>query len=237
MKSIILTIAAALAVIGAARADLAFSVFDNGLTDIKSVEEQAGVLEELGYDGICTRPAHASDELIAAMDRHGREISASYVVLPAQADGEDIPPDVVEHVRKLKGRGTIVWLSLINPKAKDEVAVSLIRKVCDLAAGNGLEVALYPHVGFRTNTVAECERLRKLAERPKLGVSFNLCHFLCQNDSADLETTIRSVAPHLKLVQISGGDALPPGKSRLAALDQAAGRRDLRHRQGVSRSG
>ena len=223
MKPLTFAIVAALSLVGIIKAERPLSVFDNGVTDIKSVEAQAVLFEELGYDGICTRPDNASDELLTAMDKHGRKVSATYVVIPAKAGGEAVPPKIVEHFKKLKGRKTIVWLGLTNPTAKDEVAVSLIRRVCDSAAENGLEVVLYPHVGFRTNTVAECERLRKMADRPELGVSFNLCHFLCQNDPSTLESTIKSVAPHLKLIQICGADEIPPGKPDWKRLIQPLG--------------
>lgn len=223
MKPITSAIIALLAFAGALRGEREFSVFDNGLTDIKSAEEQAALLEQLGYDGICTRPEHATPELFTAMDRHDIKISASYVVIPAEGNGPPVPPDIANHIRKLKGRKTIVWLALTNDKAGDEAAISVIRKVCDLASENRLEVVLYPHVGMLTSTTAACERLRKLADRPNLGVGFNLCHFLCQNDPATLEATLKSVAPHLKLVQISGADGIPPGKPDWQRLIQPLG--------------
>ena len=57
--------------------------FDNGLTDVKSVEDQGALLRELGYSGICTRPNHATPEFFAAMDKHGLKVCATYVVLGA----------------------------------------------------------------------------------------------------------------------------------------------------------
>ena len=222
-KTITAAFFAFVAVSDGLRADQEFCVFDNGLTDIKSAEKQASLLQKLGYDGICTRPGHATDELFAAMDHHGIRISASYVVLPALDYQAPLSPGLTEHIRKLKGRKTIVWLAITQPEAEDEAAVTVIRKACDLAAENGLDVALYPHVGMKTGNTSTCERLRKLADRPNLGLSFNLCHFLCENDAAGLEATLKSVAPHLKLVQISGADAIPPGKPDWRRLIQPLG--------------
>lgn len=223
MKPIKSAIIAMFALTGFLRAEREFSVFDNGLTDVRTAEEQASLLEKLGYDGICTRPQHANEKFFAAMDRHGIKISATYITLPAGRDNPPAPPDIADHIRKLKGRQTLVWLALTNEKAGDEAAVSVIRKICDLAAENGLEVVLYPHFGFQTHTSAECERLRKLANRPNLGVSFNLCHFLCQNEPAGLEAALKAVAPHLKLVQISGADEIPSGKPDWQRLIQPLG--------------
>jgi len=223
MKTITSAIIAICVIAGTLRAEREFSVFDNAFSDIKSAGDHAALLEKLGYDGICTRPQNANDEFFAAMDRHGIRISATYVTLPAEGDGSQVTPDLADHLHKLKGRKTIVWLAITNENATDEATVSTIRKVCDLAAENGLEVVLYPHVGFKTHTSAECERLRKLADRPNLGISFNLCHYLCQDDPAGMEAALKAAAPHLKLVQISGADEIPPGKPDWQRLIQPLG--------------
>lgn len=223
MKSITSTLLALLALTGALRAEREFFVFDNGLTDVKSAEEQAALLQKLGYDGICTRPQNASQEFLAAMDRHGIRITATFLSLAATADGQEISREIQDHIRALKARKPIVWLAISNKDAGDDATISIIRKICDMAAENGLEVVLNPHVGFKTHTSAECERLRKLADRPNLGISFSLCHFLCQEDQAGLEATLKALAPHLKLVQISGADQIPPGNPDWKLLIQPLG--------------
>ncbi len=208
---------------GALRAEREFFVFDNGLTDIKSAEEQAALLQKLGYEGICTRPQNASEEFLAAMDRHDIKITATFLSLSATGGGQDVPEDVRSHIPKIKDRKPMVWLAINNQNASDDAAVSLIRKVCNLSAENGLEVVLYPHVGFKIHTGAECERFRKLADRPNLGTSFSLCHFLCQEDEAGLEADLKALAPHLKLIQISGADLIPPGNPDWKRLIQPLG--------------
>jgi alkaline phosphatase D len=184
-----------------------FFPIDNGLIDVPSLEDQAVLLSDLGYSGICTRPKSSTPELLAVFDRHGLGVLATYVTLTGKE--AEVPGHVVEHLSQLNGQGTIVWLMLKDEDASDDQAVAIIRKVADLAAANDLPVVLYPHVGCRTSTVKECDRLRELAERPGLGVSFNLCHFLRQNEDEILEETIRSVASNLKLVQINGANDVP----------------------------
>lgn len=223
MKTITSAIIALTALAGALRAEREFFVFDNGLTDIKAAGEQAALLQALGYDGICTRPQNASEEFFTVMDRHGIKVFASYVSLQAKGDEESIPGNITDHIRKLKEHKTRIWLAIENRNADDKAAVAIIRKVCDVAAENGLEVVLYPHIGYKTHTPAECERLRKLADRPNLGISFSLCHFLCQEDSAGLEASLKALAPHLKLVQINGADNVPPGKPDWKRLIQPLG--------------
>jgi sugar phosphate isomerase/epimerase len=97
----------------------------------------------------------------------------------------------------------------------------------DLASVNGLPVALYPHVGCRTSTVRECDRLRMLANRPGLGISFTLCHFLRQNEDEEMEETIRAIAPHLKLVQINGANDVPMNNTNWDELIKPLGEGNL----------
>jgi hypothetical protein len=117
MKTITSAIIALLTLTGALRAEREFFVFDNGLTDVKSAGEQASLLEKLGYDGICTRPQNANDDFFAAMDRHGIKVIASYVSLQAEGDGQSIPRDITDHIRKIKERKTMVWLAITNKNA------------------------------------------------------------------------------------------------------------------------
>lgn len=206
-----------------AQARRPFFIFDNGVTDIPSVEEQAKLLKALGYDGMCTRPKHANDKLFAAFERQGLRIWGTYIVLPARKSENMVTPEAAEHIKGLKGSNTIIWLSLTNAKATDDEAVAVIRTICDLAHENGLEVVLYPHVNFKTDTLKTCERLRQAVNRANLGLSFTLCHFLAQNDAGTLEATLQAAAPHLKLVQLSGADKIPPGKPDWKALIQPLG--------------
>ncbi len=199
-----------------------FFVFDNGLSDVATNAERAALLKELGYDGMCIRPANASGELFAAMESAGMKVWASYVVVPAKEDAA-VPQEVAEHIRMLKGRDMKIWLSLTNEKADDQTAVRLIREVCDLAEASGLEVVLYPHVGFCTDTIQKCAMLADMAERKNLGLSFTLCHFLARNDGKELEATLRAFGPRLKLVQINGCDEIPPGKADWRRLIQPLG--------------
>ncbi|WP_168442039.1 sulfatase-like hydrolase/transferase [Pontiella desulfatans] len=202
-----------------------FFVNDNGLKDVAGFEAQAELLSELGYAGICTRPHNRTPEMLKAFDAHGLNVPATYVTLkPSDAD---VPEQVLKQFQALEGRDTIVWLMLLEPKASDEQAVSIIRKVCDASEKYKLPVVLYPHVGCRTSTIEECVRLIELAERPGLGVSFNLCHFLRQHDNSTIEASIREFAPYIKLVQINGADDVPKTESNWDYLIKPLGEGSL----------
>jgi len=181
-----------------------FFAFDNGLNDVQGYDAQAALLAELGYDGIGARPGKHG-ELLAALDKHKLKMFATYVTLKATATECPIPENLVSEIKALKGRETIIWLN-VGGKSTDEVVVPAIQKLCDLCAELELKVVIYPHTNCHTDTVVTALRLAKAADRKNLGVSFNLCHFLKQNDPADLEKTIKTAAPHLQLVSINGAD-------------------------------
>ena len=216
-------LAACLVQLAPVSAERLFFPFDNGLADVGTVEDQAALIKKLGYAGICTRPQAATPELVAAFDQHGLRIMATYVVLPAGGEpgaGEEA------HFKLLKEHQTVVWLSVSKLKGKastDEEAAATIRKVVDLAAKYGLKTCLYPHVYFHTDTVKSCERVYRLVERPELGLSFTLCHFLAQNPHRELEATLKRIGPKLMLVQINGANQLkepgPDWKQLILPLD------------------
>jgi len=193
----------------------AFFAFDNGLRQTDGLEEKAALLAELGYDGIAWRPGKTV-EMLAALDRRGLKMFATYVTLSADDEACRVPPGVVREIQALKGRDTIVWLT-IGGKTSDEVVVEGIRRVCGVAEENGLQVALYPHNGYHTDTTAKALELAQKADRPNLGVSFNLCHFLKQNDASQLEETLRAAADKLPLVSINGADG---GETRRMGWDR-----------------
>lgn len=179
--------------------------FDNGLKDLKTPAGQAELLARLGYSGIGSRPGDTAG-MLAALDRHNLKMIATYVSLTANMKSCPVPPAVASEIDALKGRDTIVWLT-VSGKSTDEVVVPAVREVADIAARNKLKVALYPHADFHTDTDAAVLRIMRLADRPNIGVSFNLCHFLKQTDEAALEKTLRAAAPHLMLVSLNGSDS------------------------------
>ena len=199
-----------------------FFPFDNGLNDIESLKEQAVLLKELGYDGIGGRGGDAEAKL-AAVEGQGLRMFTSYMNMKADRTSCVVGENLKKNIRAYRGHGVMIWLG-VPGTSTDEIVVPAIQEVADLAAENGLEVALYPHAGeFMTSTAMNCLRLAKKADRPNLGVSFNLCHFLKQNPSDTLEPTLRTIAPYLKLVQISGADDVPPGTAHWDRLIQPLG--------------
>ena len=94
-------------------------------------------------------------------------------------------------IEQLQGRDTLIWLVVQGGKpssdAADDRAVAMIGRIADMAGKAGLRVAIYPHVGCYVARVEDAVRLVKKIDRPNVGASFNLCHFL----ATDSETQER----------------------------------------------
>lgn len=192
-----------------------FGAFDNGLNDVPELDAKAALLKQLGYDGIAWRPGRTA-EMLAALDRHGLKMFATYVVLQASTNKCSIPTNVVSEINALKGRETIVWLG-INGKSTDEMVVPAIQQIAQLAETNGLRVAIYPHTGFYSDTVTTSLRLAQATGRANVGVCFNLCHFLKLQPEAELAETLRAAGPRLFLVSLNGADS---GDTRAMGWDR-----------------
>jgi len=185
-----------------------FYAFDNGLTRVKSFEDKTAVLKELGYDGICWRPGAGLDEMTEVLDKHGLRMLSTYVECKVDADNPSFDERLRGEIEGYKKHETIIWLNLARDRnASDEIAVKLIEEVADLADNAGLKVVLYPHTGFYMETVEDALRLTKKVNRPNVGMSFNLCHFLKTDDEKNLEAVLKKSALHLMLVSINGADS------------------------------
>ncbi len=83
----------------------------------------------------------------------------------------------------------------------------VIREVADLAQKSDLPVVIYPHTGFYVANNEDALRVVKLVDRPNVGTSFNLCHFLKQQDAGEMPQVLQDSLPYLKLVSINGADS------------------------------
>jgi sugar phosphate isomerase/epimerase len=128
----------------------------------------------------------------------------------------------------LKGRHVALYVTLVGMRpldpAGDAVAVPILREIADLAAGPGVRVVLYPHTGDWLVHVDQAVRLAQQVDRPNVGVIFNLCHFLRNEDPATLHSAIEAAGPRLFMVSINGAEPearLEPGWAKLIEpLDQ-----------------
>lgn len=198
-----------------------FAPFDNGLNDFETYQDKVSVLKELDYTGTTWRPGDTK-EFLNELEKADLKLYATYVVLRATPEACPIPQAVIDEIQVLRGRDTFVWLTIVG-ETSDKIALEAIRTISSLAKANDLRVALYPHYGFKIDTVETSLRFAKLIDEPHVGVSFNLCHFLKQNDGAELEATLQSAASKLFLVSVNGADRGDPRSMNWDQLIQPLG--------------
>lgn len=188
-----------------------FFAFDNGTSRGEvPLKQQARMLKELGYDGIGFSGAEQIPEMLKALDDQGLKMFSIYVGACVDPGKPPYDPGLKTAIEQLKGRDTLIWLSVTGGKpssdAADDRAVAVLREIADMAAASDLRVALYPHVDFYVERVEDGLRLVKKVDRKNLGVSFNLCHFLKLDNEKNLKLRLKEAMPYLFIVSINGTD-------------------------------
>jgi sugar phosphate isomerase/epimerase len=170
-------------------------------------DAQATMLKELGYAGMSCGLNHDIPVVLTALDERQLKLFAVYAGVNLGADGPSYPAKLSQVIQQLKGRETIVWLTVTGnaPEAEDQ-AVKAVREVADLAKAAGLRVALYPHAGFYMARLSDAVHLARKVDRANVGVTFNLCHWLKEGRPDEMLEDIRAAAPHLFVVTINGAD-------------------------------
>jgi sugar phosphate isomerase/epimerase len=170
------------------------------------------MVKDLGFDGIgptYTNP-EALREMLAAVKRHDSKLFAIY--LPLDLDAADpVSAPIRDAIGLLRGRDSIIWLHVVTKEHKpsdpagDARAVAALRRIADLADPAGVKVALYPHAGMWLERIEDATRIARAVNRPGIGVTFNLCHWL-KGDGKDLDARLKQALPHLMAVTINGAD-------------------------------
>ncbi|TWU28734.1 sugar phosphate isomerase/epimerase family protein [Novipirellula artificiosorum] len=193
-----------------------FFAFDNGVgRGSWTPQQQAELLSELGYAGMGGTGLNGLPEFLEAMRQRGLKLFSTYIPVNVADDKNPYDPKLPDAIRELAGSGTVLWVHVHADSASgkaatgqmDDRAVDVLRGVADMAAASGIEVVLYPHNGLYVATTRDAVRLVTKIDRPNVGASFNLCHFLKQNDETDLEACLAEAAPYLRLVSINGCDS------------------------------
>jgi sugar phosphate isomerase/epimerase len=193
--------------------DNPFFAFDNGVGAGRvPPQEQAETLKRLGYAGIGFTGAQGIPEMLQALDARGLKMFSIYLAVNLAPEPGKPPYDPLlkSAIRRLKGRGTQIWLPLLGGKPSstglDDRAVALVREIAELAEKSKLCVALYPHQGMYVQRVEDAVRLTEKIRRKNVGICFNLCHFLKIDDEKNLEQRLKEAKPYLLAVNINGAD-------------------------------
>jgi len=74
---------------------------------------------------------------------------------------------------------------------------------------SGLQVAIYPHLGFYVERTDHALQLAQKINRKNVGLSFNLCHWLATTNLTErtyLKSHLKEINPYLKMITISGAN-------------------------------
>jgi len=186
-----------------------FFAFDNGTgRDQKaSPGDQAELVKRTGYAGLGFSGAQGVQETLKALESRGLRLFSIYVASRVDGEHPGFDPALPEAIKQLEGHGTVIWLTVQGSSQDGEArATKIVREVADMAAASGLRVVLYPHIGFYVGRIEDALRIRKLADRPNVGVTFNLAHFLAAKDEPNLDLRLREALPFLEMVSINGAD-------------------------------
>jgi len=207
-----------------------FYALNNGVKDAKhpAPESQARMLKELGYDGMSHSGVEGVPDLLAALDRHGLKLFTLYVGAWLDGDQPKYDPRLLDVIKRLKGRETMIWLTIRSKQHKpsspagDARAVEIVRELADAARGSRLRVALYPHVWFWVERVEDAVRVVKQVDRPNVGVTFNLCHWLKVDEPGTLASRLELARPYLFQVTLNGADPKGDWDKLIQPLDRGS---------------
>jgi sugar phosphate isomerase/epimerase len=185
------------------------------VSDVNTPEQQLDMLRKYGYAGIAwtaEEPAKVGAVAHAAAERHVPML-AIYMGAHLAKEGLEADSRLPAIAQALKGHGTILWLHIgstaFAPSSAegDALAVPELRRIADVAASNGLRVAIYPHTGDWAERVGDAVRLAKQVNRANFGVTFNLCHSLMVGEEARIPALLKEAMPYLFVVTINGADS------------------------------
>jgi sugar phosphate isomerase/epimerase len=182
-----------------------FFAMDNGVPGAGPAEVAATV-RELGFDGLGGRGPGVK-ALRGALEERGSRLWNIYATVKLEAGKPVLTPAFRTDIDELRGHDATVWLAIHElAGGGDEVAVAAIREISDHARTAGATVSLYPHAGFWLAGFGHAARLAATVDRPDVGVTFNLCHWLKVEGDVDPMPLLRAEKEKLQFVTINGAD-------------------------------
>jgi sugar phosphate isomerase/epimerase len=175
------------------------------------------LLKELGYAGL---GGQAGDAVMpGALEQQGLRFFNAYHVTEIDLDHPEVGDQLTHFIDLLQGHDSALWLGLSKVKlggasvpGVDSVAeqgvVEKLRALADYAGRRGVKIALYPHTGLWLDRVEQSLRIADKVDRPALGMTFNLCHWLrVEGIERDPGPVLAAARPRLMFVTINGADA------------------------------
>ena len=174
------------------------------------------LLKELGYAGL---GGAAGDRAMAeALAQAGLRFFNGYLTLQFHAERPALDDKLRTQLDAMRGHDTALWLAVAKvnragqPLAAgtpegDEIVARQLAEIADYAAARGVKVSLYPHTGQWFDHFEEALKMANRLNRPTLGVTFNLCHWLkVEGAERDPAPLLKAAGARLTFVTINGAD-------------------------------
>jgi sugar phosphate isomerase/epimerase len=177
--------------------------------------QQAQMLQELGYAGMAVGYDRAGslEDLLRELDKRDLQLFAVYAGINIDSGAQPYDPALKEAMKALAGRNVILWIFAQSKELKpsaiegDARAVEILRELAETAASHKVRISLYHHNDFWLETIEDAVRIAEQVNRPNVGVTFNLCHWLRVSESRDAKAAIGKAVPYLSVVNINGADS------------------------------
>lgn len=185
-----------------------------GDSTYKTFDQQVAFIKSLGYDGVEINQLDSFEGMKAALDKYG--FTGSYFYLKIDLDSP-LDPRIEPAIRALKGTQAVVAPYIISSQKRfaapsasaDSLVIQHLRSVAEWAREAHLPVAIYPHLGYYVQQTEHALRLAQQIDRPTVGLTFNLCHWLATTPRAnrsDWKRLLTDLKPYLKMMTISGAN-------------------------------
>ncbi len=177
----------------------------------------SALIKDCGYDGIGGR---ALDEAMPArMAELGLKYFSGYLVVSFSPE-LNVSEDQLQHwFDVVSAQHTVLWVAIEKATRRDgtvaghgdreteELVVKKLREIAGEAHQRNVRLALYHHTGYWMERFEDSERLAKAVDRPNVGITFNLCHWLkIEGSERDPIPLIKDALPLLMLVTVNGAD-------------------------------
>lgn len=177
-------------------------------------EKQVQLIQNAGFDGIEINQTDSFEGMKSALDKY--HFRGSYFYVKVSLDKPYIDQRLQACIMQLQGSKTIIAPFITgdsrkfkSSEAADSLAAGLVSQIAGWAMQAGLQVAIYPHIGFYVETTDHALALAKRIKSENTGLSFNLCHWIATtplSERGELKTKLKELKPYLKMVTIAGAN-------------------------------
>ncbi len=186
--------------------------YDTHDTKKRNLAEQAAMLRRIGFEGVGHIGADDVSERLRTLESQRLRLFLIGTRVDLTNPKEPFPATLPSALEAVKDRDVTLYVTVAGypPSSAEgnDKAVEVLRKLARLADHAGVRVALYPHTGDWLVEVKHAIELARRVDDENLGVIFNLCHWMKNEDLSQLEPLLDQVMPYLFAVTINGADAV-----------------------------